>query len=277
MLADGLRSALEAKAQQIGTGVDLVGLRNDGSEFPIELMLNALQDEEKGLVAASVRDISDRKASEHDLVQMEGKYHVLQEAERLKNEFISTVSHELRTPLTSISGSLSLLMNRSASSLPESAVRLIEIAQRSSQRLVRLVSDILDTQKMEYGLVVFYFKRIDLRPLVELAIEANRGFAEGYGVRVRLEDGSSCGDVRADSDRLIQVVTNLLSNAIKFTARDTEVTLSIEARGDFVRLCVRDHGPGIPAAFANRIFQKFSQVDGTTTRRTDGTASALAS
>src|SRR5580698_10385277 len=102
--------------------------------------------------------------------------------ERLKDEFVSTVIHELRTPLTSISGSLGLLMGNAAGNLPDSVVRLLAIAHTNSQRLVRLVNDILDIEKMDAGKVVFNFSRVEFPPLVALAIEANRGFAEGYGV-----------------------------------------------------------------------------------------------
>ena len=107
--------------------------------------------------------------------------------ERLKDEFVSTVSHELRTPLTSISGSLGLLMGNAAGNLPQPMARLLAIAHTNSQRLVRLVNDILDIEKMEAGRMIFNFSRVEVRPLVAQAIEANRGFAEGYGVRVRLE------------------------------------------------------------------------------------------
>src|SRR6202167_2053538 len=124
--------------------------------------------------------------------------------ERLKDEFVSTVSHELRTPLTSISGSLGLLMGNAAGNLPKAMARLLAIAHTNSQRLVRLVNDILDIEKMGAGRIVFNFSHVEVRPLVEQAIEANRGFAEGYGVRIRLEDtGTAAADVRADSDRLL--------------------------------------------------------------------------
>src|SRR5580700_7651753 len=130
--------------------------------------------------------------------------------ERLKDEFVSTVSHELRTPLTSISGSLGLLMGNAAGNLPRPMARLLSIAYTNCQRLVRLVNDILDIEKMQAGRMVFNFSRVEVRSLVAQAIAANRGFAESYGVRVRLEDGPVRTDVRADPDRLLQVVTNLL-------------------------------------------------------------------
>ena len=110
--------------------------------------------------------------------------------ERLKDEFVSTVSHELRTPLTSISGLLGLLMGNAAGDLPKPMARLLAIAHTNSQRLVRLVDDILDIEKMQAGRMVFNFSRVDVRQLVAQAIEANRGFAQGYGVRIRLDAGA---------------------------------------------------------------------------------------
>ena len=110
--------------------------------------------------------------------------------ERLKDEFVSTVSHELRTPLTSISGSLGLLMGNAAGDLPEPMARLLAIAHTNSQRLVRLVDDILDIEKMQAGRMVVQFQPRRRSALVAQAIEANRGFAEGYGVRVRLDAGA---------------------------------------------------------------------------------------
>jgi signal transduction histidine kinase len=195
--------------------------------------------------------------------------------ERLKDEFVATVSHELRTPLTSISGSLSLLMGTAAGNMPDAARRLLTIAHKNCQRQVRLVNDILDIEKMESGQVVFKLARIELRPLVEQAIEANRAFAEAYGVRIRLEDTGISDDVRADPDRLAQVVTNLLSNAVKFSPADNEVVVAIEKRTDVVSLTVRDSGPGIPAHFKPSVFEKFAQADATNARQKGGTGLGL--
>jgi signal transduction histidine kinase len=195
--------------------------------------------------------------------------------ERLKDEFVSTVSHELRTPLTSISGSLGLLMGNAGGDLPKPMARLLAIAHTNSQRLVRLVNDILDIEKMQAGRAVFNFSRVEVRSLVAQAIEANRGFAESYGVRVRLEDGPAAADVRADPDRLLQVVTNLLSNAFKFSPADSEVTIAIEKGTDMVRFTVRDHGPGIPIDFKPLIFEKFAQADAGDARKKGGTGLGL--
>jgi signal transduction histidine kinase len=195
--------------------------------------------------------------------------------DRLKDEFISTVSHELRTPLTSISASLGLLMCKTAGELPEAAARLIAIAHSNGKRLVRLVNDILDIEKMESGRVVFDFRRVEVRLAVEQAIEVNRGFAAGCNVRIRLERGRDVGDVRADPDRLAQVIANVVSNAIKFSPANDEVVIALDEEAEVVRISVRDHGPGISADFWPHIFERFAQADGTNARRKGGTGLGL--
>jgi signal transduction histidine kinase len=195
--------------------------------------------------------------------------------DQLKDEFVSTVSHELRTPLTSISASLGLLMGKAAGNLPDPMARLLAIAHTNSERLVRLVNDILDIEKMQSGRVVFNFARVDVRSLVEQAIEGNRELAESYGVRIRLEDTSAVCDVRADPDRLAQVVTNLLSNALKFSPAQDEVVVAIEEATDAVRISVRDHGAGISVDFKPHIFERFAQADATNVRQNGGTGLGL--
>jgi signal transduction histidine kinase len=197
--------------------------------------------------------------------------------DRLKDEFVSTVSHELRTPLTSITGSLGLLMGKAVGVLSEPAARLLEIAHNNSQRLVRLVNDILDIEKLESGHAVFDFRKIEVRSLVEQTVESMRGYAGAHGVKVRVEAAVAVDAVRADTDRLAQVVTNLLSNAIKFSPPDGEVVIAVEkeVKGDVVRITVRDHGPGISADFRLRIFERFAQADATNARRKGGTGLGL--
>ena len=195
--------------------------------------------------------------------------------EVLKDEFVATVSHELRTPLTSIAGALSLLINDAGGTLPVQAKRLLTIAHANSQRLVRLVNNILDMEKIESGKVVFVQKRIEVRSLVEEAIEANRVFADGFGVRIRLDPASVTGDIRGDPDWLLQVVTNLLSNAVKFSPAAEKVEVAIEHLGGNIRISVRDHGHGVPEDFKHRIFEKFAQADASDARQLGGTGLGL--
>jgi signal transduction histidine kinase len=195
--------------------------------------------------------------------------------ERLKDEFVSTVSHELRTPLTSITGSLGLLMGKTAGILPKSAERLLEIAYTNSVRLVRLVNDILDIEKLESGRAVFDLKRVNVGSLVGQTVEEIRGMAEGHQVKIRIEAGAAVDEVRADADRLGQVITNLLSNAVKFSAPNDEVVITIENVADLVRISLRDHGPGISEEFKPHVFERFAQADATDARRKGGTGLGL--
>lgn len=212
-------------------------------------------------VAGIMEDITARRSEEKRL-------------ERLKDDFVATVSHELRTPLTSIAGSLGLLANTGEQLAPQAA-RLVQIALASSERLVRLINGILDIEKIESGNLPFDMRRIRLYPLVEQTIESLRGFAAAYSVQISLDPECQDCEVRADPDRLAQVVTNLLANAIKFSPSDREVVVTIRKATDVIRVSVRDHGPGIPDAFKPRMFEKFAQADNTDARKKGGTGLGL--
>jgi PAS domain S-box-containing protein len=245
-------------ARRMGKGRDLLGRHRDGREFPVEIGLSPIQTAEGLMVLSFIADITERKR-----------------LDKLKDEFVSTVSHELRTPLTSIAGSLGLLVGGAAGKLPPAALRLIDIAQGNSQRLVRLINDILDIEKLESGQLAFKFKRVAARALAEQVIESTRAYADGFHVRARLNSAGGLGEVYADPDRLAQVITNLLSNAIKFSPRNGEVVVDIEERTSTVRVAVRDHGPGIPIEFKPLVFEKFAQADATDARQKGGTGLGL--
>lgn len=200
----------------------------------------------------------------------------LKEADRMKDHFVSVVSHELRTPLTAMRGSLGLLAGGVAGELPGEAKPLVDIALQNSDRLWRLVNDLLDIEKMSAGHVDFRVQPLEWRPLLAEAVEASRGLMQQYDVGFALEPGEAMR-VRGDPDRLSQVLSNLILNAAKFSPAGGIVTVSAEAvPGGRVRTRIRDRGPGIPAEFRARIFQPFSQAESGDSRRTGGTGLGLA-
>lgn len=209
------------------------------------------------LFSAFVHDISERK-----------------EVQRLKNEFISTVSHELRTPLTSIYVSLNMLESGMAGELPADVEKIMKISRESCERLIRLINDVLDVEKMDSRQFTYAMQRQPLRPLVETAIRDTRSYADGLGVRFQFEPVSDA-EVLADGDRIVQVVTNLLSNAAKYSPPGGLVQIRLEAGAEHVRLGVADHGPGVPEPFRDRVFERFAQADASDRRQKGGTGLGL--
>jgi PAS domain S-box-containing protein len=197
------------------------------------------------------------------------------QVERLKNEFVSIVSHELRTPLTSIMGSLGLIRGGVVGPLPLQLKAMCDIAYRNTERLVTLINDILDIDKIESGRVPFHLRPVELMALVQEAIETNRPYAERFGVQLVLEQALPGAKAQADPDRLIQVLANLLSNAAKFSPPGERVLVRIARAEGYVGVSVTDRGPGIPEGFRDRIFQKFAQADTSDARAKGGTGLGL--
>jgi PAS domain S-box-containing protein len=199
-------------------------------------------------------------------------------AQRMKDEFVSIVSHELRTPLTSIRGSLGLLEGGVAGELPAKARELVRIARNNSDRLIRLINDILDLDKVEAGRLELHREVIDVGSLVEAVAVEMSGFAQQAGVAVDVEV-RPCPPIHGDRDRLAQVLVNLVSNAIKFSPEGDRVVLRAHptlgtGRGR-VRLSVTDRGPGIARADVPKLFQKFHQLDASDARRRGGSGLGL--
>jgi PAS domain S-box-containing protein len=195
--------------------------------------------------------------------------------EKMKSEFISTVSHELRTPLTSIRGALGLLSAGSAGHLPSAAQELINIAHNNSGRLVKIINDILDIEKIESGKLQIHLKPVDSLYILRQALEASRIYAEKCQVKFELGSVPVGAEVMADPDRLMQVMANLLSNAAKFSPAHATVQVSAAIHESFIRFSVADHGAGIPDAFRATIFEKFVQADNSDSRNFEGTGLGL--
>jgi signal transduction histidine kinase len=194
---------------------------------------------------------------------------------RVKNEFVSTVSHELRTPLTSIAGALELIDAGVTGALPEKTQEMVRIAYHNSQRLIRLINDILDIEKIESGRMAFDRKLQPLRPLIERAIHETQSFAAGFKATLRFLPGEELA-AWVDTDRFLQVVTNLLSNAAKFSPAEGMVDVRLQRHEGRICLSVADRGPGIPESFRNRVFEKFAQADSSDRRAKGGTGLGLA-
>lgn len=197
------------------------------------------------------------------------------EMERIKNEFVSVVSHELRTPLTSIRASLGLFLGTMAGGLSDKARRLLDIAYDNCERLIPLVNDILDIDKMATGNMRFIMEHVHLSRLLQEAVQANEGFARRLGVGIRLETVDERIHLQADPGRLIQVLSNLISNAAKFSPPGSAVEIHGTFNAGKLRITVADHGPGIPKEFQPRIFQQFSQADSSNARAKGGTGLGL--
>lgn len=242
----------------IGRRREMTGLHKEGREFPIELLVQEIDRKGEHFYVGAIRDISERNR-----------------LEKAKNEFVSIVSHELRTPLTAINGALGIIMGTAREQIPGKVLNLIEIAQRNGLRLLKLINDLLDMEKLMAGKMPMNFSVQSVVPLVRYAVELLEHYCRDREVRISYEPGNDAL-IHVDADRLNQSIANLLSNAIKFSPPQATVRVCTWANGGWVRISVIDQGPGIPAEFRERIFQKFAQADCTDTRQKGGTGLGLA-
>lgn len=260
---DGGRTGAEVIRETLQTGearscADVSLRRVDGAQIPVEFVSAPLVEEER-LVGAVVtlRDVTEQR-----------------EVARIKDEFVSVVSHELRTPLTALRGSLGLLASGRMGAVSEAGTRLVEISLQNTDRLVRLVNDILDLERIAAGEAELQLRPHDAAAVCRDAAALMEGVAERAGVPLRVEAESA--PVCVDADRILQVLTNLLSNAVKFSPRGEVVTLRCRSHGDEARLEVADRGRGIPPEKLETIFERFQQVDSSDSRDKGGTGLGLA-
>ena len=237
-----------------------------------------------GSEVAAVLEFFSPQIKEPDDVLMKSLSHIgsqlgrvfeRKQVEIMKNEFISTVSHELRTPLTSIQGSLALITKGVDDDLPEKHRKLIGIAHKNCERLVRLINDILDIEKIESGNIVFSLSPTEIKPLIEQSIEANQSYAKQFSVSLDFICDADDAKANLDQDRFLQVMTNLLSNAVKFSPAGEIVTVTLRRNADKLKIEVIDRGEGIPVEFRDKIFGKFAQADSSAARKKEGTGLGL--
>lgn len=195
--------------------------------------------------------------------------------ERMKDDFVSSVSHELRTPLTSIRGSLGLLLGGVAGEFKGKARSLVEIACSNTDRLVRLINDVLDIEKIESGKMKLNLEMLDLVSLARESFDANQGYALKAKTKLEFKTSIEKALVNVDKDRILQVLDNLVSNALKYGSDGKIVTLAMDLIGKKARVSVIDRGKGIPKEFIPNMFEKFSQANVSLARKSTGTGLGL--
>jgi PAS domain S-box-containing protein len=265
----GYMTNLQTRA--MGAGISLSAVRKDGGEFEAEISLSPIMTHEGPLVAAAVRDVSERRR------EMDERNRKVQEANRLKSEFLANMSHELRTPLNAIIGFAALMHAGKAGPMADVHKEYLGDILTSSRHLLQLINDVLDLSKIEAGRIELRVERVDLAQVVGEVRDILRGLAAEKRVRVELLLENAPPAVEVDARMLKQVLYNYLSNAIKFTPEEGRVALRIERSGDDAfSIEVEDTGIGIKPEDIERLFVEFQQLDSGAAKRYAGTGLGLA-
>ncbi|HZJ15544.1 MAG TPA: ATP-binding protein [Chthoniobacteraceae bacterium] len=245
---------------------ETVRMCKDRKLIDVSLTISPIRNEHGVVVGAShiARDVSPQKRAQEELARA---HEALKRADRLKTEFISTLSHELRTPLAAITGWIQILEEKPTA---EEAAEGLQIIKRNVRVQSQLIEDLLDISRIEAGKLTLDIQRIDLAAAVSGAIEALRPTADAKGIRLTSAFSSVEGIVMGDKARLQQVVWNLLSNAVKFTPKGGRIHVTLERINSHVEVTVADNGLGIAPEHIDQIFDRFTQIDGSTTRRFGG-------
>ncbi len=257
---DSKRDVLQSMLIDDGLGrIEAMFVAKDGKEIAVEGTVTCRYVDGLPVAAQGIfRDITERR-----------------QIDNMKTEFLSTVSHELRTPLTSIIASLGLLESGRLAGNPQRIQELIQVAHRNSNRLLKLINNLLDLQKIAARKMTFRSDAIDVQALLEEAVRSLLAYADSLEIELVLQQAPPLLRVFGDRDRLMQVLHNLLSNAIKFSPPREKVILEARRTQDKVILVVIDHGQGIPEEFRSRIFDQFSQADTSKTRAAGGSGLGL--